>query len=171
MLPGQDGFTVLRELRRTRIQTPVILLTARGTDTDRVLGLTLGADDYVTKPFCRQELLLRVRAVLRRTGTARNSICRFGDVEVDFERGEVRRAGLPAEFTALEFRLLRLFLENRGRILSIEKITSAIWGPASYQSDRVVYTQINNLRGKIEPEPAQPRFIVSLRGLGYRFDG
>ena len=171
MLPGKDGFTVLRDLRKAGNQTPVILLTARGQEQDRITGLALGADDYVTKPFSRQELLLRVQAVLRRSGPSRGDSYSFGDIEVDCGRGEVRRGGSPIDITALEFRLLLIFLENRGRILSIEKLTQLIWGPDTFQSDRVVYTHINNVRGKIEPLPAQPRYIVSLRGLGYRFDG
>ena len=171
MLPGKDGFTVLREMRKAGNHTPVILLTARGQEQDRVTGLTLGADDYVTKPFSRQELLLRVQAVLRRSGPAQSSVYSFGEVQVDCERGEVRRGPELVEITALEFRLLLIFLENRGKILSIEKIASLVWGADTFQSDRVVYTHINNLRGKIEPVPAQPRYIVSLRGLGYRFDG
>jgi len=171
MLPGKDGFTVLREMRKAGDHTPVILLTARGQEQDRVTGLSLGADDYVTKPFSRQELLLRVQAVLRRSGPARSSIYSFGDVQVDCERGEVRRGSELVEITALEFRLLLIFLENRGKILGLEKIASLVWGADTFQSGRVVYTHINNLRGKIEPVPAQPRYIVSLRGLGYRFDG
>jgi DNA-binding response OmpR family regulator len=171
MLPGKDGFTVLRELRKSGVQTPVILLTARGQEQDRVTGLTLGADDYVTKPFSRQELLLRVGAVLRRSGPAQAATLRFGNTEVDTERGEVRRGKERVELTALEYRLLLLFLENRGKVLSLDKITQAIWGADTFQTDRVVYTHINNLRGKIEATPAQPRHIVSLRGLGYRFDG
>jgi len=171
MLPGKDGFTVLREMRKAGNQTQVILLTARGQEQDRVTGLSLGADDYVTKPFSRQELLLRVQAVLRRSGPSRSALYSFGDIQVDCDRGEVRRGGEVLDITALEFRLLLMFLENRGKILSIDKITQLIWGPDTFQSDRVVYTHINNLRGKIEPVPAQPRYIVSLRGLGYRFDG
>jgi DNA-binding response OmpR family regulator len=171
MLPGKDGFTVLREMRKSGNQTPVILLTARGQEQDRVAGLSLGADDYVTKPFSRKELLLRVEAVLRRAGPSRSNIYSFGDIQLDCDRGEVRRGANLLEVTALEFRLLLIFLENRGKILSIEKITELIWGPDTFQSDHVLYTHINNLRGKIEPVPAQPRYILSLRGLGYRFDG
>jgi DNA-binding response OmpR family regulator len=171
MLPGKDGFTVLREMRKSGNRTPVILLTARGQEQDRVTGLSLGADDYVTKPFSRKELLLRVQAVLRRSGPAKSSGYSFGDVRVDCARGEARRAGELLDLTALEFRLLTMFCENRGRILSIDKIIEHIWGPGTFQSDRVVYTHVNNLRGKIEPVPSQPRYIVSLRGLGYRFDG
>jgi DNA-binding response OmpR family regulator len=171
MLPGKDGFTVLREMRKRGDETPVILLTARGQEQDRVTGLGLGADDYVTKPFSRQELLLRVQAVLRRSGAGRAKGFRFGEIEVDCERGEVRRAGQVLEVTALEFRLLRMFLENQGKVLSIDRILELVWGKDTFQTDRVVYTHINNLRGKIEPAPAEPRYIVSVRGMGYRFDG
>jgi DNA-binding response OmpR family regulator len=176
MLPGKDGFTVLRELRKSGNHVPVILLTARGQEQDRITGLSLGADDYVTKPFSRQELLLRVQAVLRRASSAAASstataVYSFGDIELDIQRGEARRSGQPIDLTALEFRLLRIFLEHRGAILSLDRIIELVWGPGTFQSDRVVYTHINNLRGKIEPVPAQPRYLVSLRGLGYRFDG
>lgn len=171
MLPGKDGFTVLREMRKSGNRTPVILLTARGQEQDRITGLSLGADDYVTKPFSRKELLLRVQAVLRRSAGAEADGYSFGDVEVDPSRGEVRRAGRPVDVTALEFKILLLFLENRGRVLSIDTITQRIWGADSFQSDRVVYTHINNLRGKIEPAPQMPKYIISVRGLGYRFDG
>jgi DNA-binding response OmpR family regulator len=171
MLPGKDGFTVLREMRKAGNRVPVILLTARGQEEDRIAGLKLGADDYVTKPFSRQELLLRIQAVLRRAGPAEASVYSFGDIVVDPARGEVRRAGRVVDITALEFRLLNVLLENRGRVLSIDRITQLVWGPDLFQSDRVVYTHMNNLRGKIEPVPAQPRYIVSVRGMGYRFDG
>jgi DNA-binding response OmpR family regulator len=171
MLPGKDGFTVLRELRKSGNRTPVILLTARGQEQDRIAGLALGADDYVTKPFSRQELLLRVAAVLRRAGPPQSDLYAFGDTKMDVGRGEVRRGSSVLDLTALEFRLLRMFLERRGRILSIDEIIRLVWGPDTFQSDRVVYTHINNLRGKIEPDPSRPRYIVSLRGLGYRFDG
>src|SRR5262245_50946063 len=171
MLPGKDGFTVLREMRKSGNHTPVILLTARGQEQDRVIGLSLGADDYVTKPFSRKELLLRVRAVLRRCGSAQANLYTFGEVNVDCGRGEVRRGGELLDITALEFRLLKIFCENRGKVLSLEKIVEHIWGRDTFQSDRVVYTHINNLRGKIEPVPTRPRYIVSVRGLGYRFDG
>ena len=171
MLPGKDGFTVLRELRKSGNQARVILLTARGQEQDRIAGLTLGADDYVTKPFSRKELLLRVSAVLRRAAPAQSDLYSFGDLQMDVGRGEVRRGAHTLDLTALEFRLLRMFLERRGKILSIDEIIRLIWGPDTFQSDRVVYTHINNLRGKIEPDPSRPLYIVSLRGQGYRFDG
>ncbi|HKE24669.1 MAG TPA: response regulator transcription factor [Bryobacteraceae bacterium] len=171
MLPGKDGFSVLREMRKDDHRTPVILLTARGHEQDRITGLSLGADDYVTKPFSRQELLLRVQAVLRRAGPTWSAVHSFGDIQVDCERGEVRRGAAVLDVTALEFRLLLMFLENRGKVLSIERIGQMIWGADTFQSDRVVYTHVNNVRAKIEPVPSQPRYIVSLRGLGYRFDG
>jgi len=171
MLPGKDGFTVLREMRKSGNRTPVILLTARGQEQDRITGLSLGADDYVTKPFSRKELLLRVQAVLRRSAGKAADGYSFGDVKVDPTRGEVRRAGKLVDVTALEFKILLLFLENRGKVLSIDTITQRIWGADTFQSDRVVYTHINNLRGKVEPLPQQPKYIVSVRGMGYRFDG
>lgn len=171
MLPGKDGFTVLREMRKAGNKSAVILLTARGQEEDRIAGLKLGADDYVTKPFSRQELLLRVQAVLRRSGAVEAEHYSFGDIVIDPRRGEVRRSGQVIDVTALEFRLLLMFLENRGQVLSIDRIIQIVWGPDTFQTDRVVYTHINNLRAKVEPVPSQPRYIVSIRGLGYRFDG
>jgi two-component system alkaline phosphatase synthesis response regulator PhoP len=173
MLPKLSGLDICREVRKddSLNRLPILMLTARGEEADRVVGLEMGADDYVTKPFSRQELLLRVQAVLRRSGPAHADLYRFGEIELDCDRGEVRRGGKLVDVTALEFRMLKMFCENRGRILSLEKIIEGIWGAGTFQTDRVVYTHINNLRGKIEPMPAQPRYIVSLRGLGYRFDG
>ena len=173
MLPKKDGFQVCRELRRARISTPVILLTAKSQEAEKVLGLRLGADDYVTKPFSSLELGARIQAVLRRSKAATakpGEIFEFGDVVVDFARREIRRGGVPVDFTPLEFRLLAMFVESRGRALTREQITAKAWD-REFMSDRVVDTHIANLRKKIEPDPAAPRFIVSMRGVGYRFDG
>lgn len=172
VLPGLSGVDVCAWMR-ARSDVPIIVLSARSEEDLKVAALDAGADDYVTKPFSRQELLLRVQAVLRRAGPKSRSTTtlRFGDIQVDTERGEARRGEEPIPLTALEYRILLLFLENRGKVLSLDRITESIWGPDTFQSDRVVYTHINNLRGKIEPSAARPRYIVSLRGLGYRFDG
>jgi len=170
MLPGRDGFAVCRELRRAGIRTPVIMLTARTHEDEKVLGLELGADDYVTKPFRPRELRARIQAVLRRVADVSRGTYRFGDCEVDFDRGEVRRGGAPVDVTALEFRLLAAFIRRRGHVLSRRQIIDAAWGEGTFVTDRVVDTHILNLRKKIEPEPSQPRYVCSVRGMGYRFD-
>ena len=169
MLPKKDGFSVCRELRASGVRTPIILLTARGEEADKIRGLNLGADDYVTKPFSPRELNARIQAVLRRGATI-GSVSKFGNVVVDFMRGEVRREGSKIEVTALEFKLLRAFLEHAGEVLSLDRLIEMVWGKDVFLTDRVVYTHVNNLRSKIEENPSQPRHIVSLRGLGYRFD-
>ena len=158
-------------LRRARIQTPIIILTAKAQEAEKVLGLELGADDYVTKPFSPRELRARVKAVLRRFQEERRGIYRFGDVEVDFDRGELRRSGQPLDGTPLEFKLLAAFIERRGRVLSREQLINEAWGRDIFVTDRVVDSHIVNLRRKIEPEPTMPRYLISVRGIGYRFDG
>jgi DNA-binding response OmpR family regulator len=169
MLPKKDGFSVCRELRASGVRTPIILLTARGEEADKIRGLNLGADDYITKPFSPLELNARIQAVLRRTAPAA-PVRRFGDLTVDFARCEVARAGARIDLTAQEFKLLRAFLDHAGEVLSLDRLLGLVWGPSVFLSDRVIYTHVNNLRGKIEAEPSRPRHIVSLRGLGYRFD-
>jgi DNA-binding response OmpR family regulator len=170
MLPGRDGFAVCRELRRAGVRTPVIMLTARTHEDEKVLGLEVGADDYVTKPFSPRELRARMQAVLRRMADVSQGTYRFGECEVDFDRGEVRRGGVPVDVTALEFRLLASFIRRRGRVLSRRQIIDAAWGEDTFVTDRVVDTHILNLRKKIEPEPSRPRYLCSVRGMGYRFD-
>ena len=172
MLPGKDGFEVCRELRRCGLRTPILMLTAKTQEAEKVMGLELGADDYVTKPFGTRELRARIRALLRRAAgeTETGPFC-FGDVEVDFERGELRRQGQPVELTPLEFKLLALFIRSRGRVLSRERLLAGAWGPDTYASERIVDNHIASLRRKIEPDPANPRYLRNLRGLGYRFDG
>lgn len=171
MLPHLDGFQVCRELRRSRIHTPIILLTAKAHEAEKVLGLELGADDYVTKPFSPRELRARIQAVLRRFEKDSLGICRFGNLEVDFDGASVRNNGVSVELTALEFRLLKTFVERRGRVLSREQLIDAAWEQGTHVSDRAVDTHILNLRKKIETEPSQPRLIQGVRGLGYRFSG
>jgi two-component system alkaline phosphatase synthesis response regulator PhoP len=171
MLPGRDGLEVCRDIRRQGIRTPVIMLTARATEAEMVMGLEIGADDYVTKPFSPRELRARVKAALRRGDEAGEaSVFRFGDAEVDFVRGEVRREGRPVDISALEFRLLSTFVKHRGRLLSRGHLLDLVWGPGISINDRVVDNHIVSLRRKIEPEPAEPRFLRNIRGLGYRFD-
>jgi len=171
MLPRKDGFEVCRELRRAGFKTPIILLTARSQEVEKVMGLEWGADDYVTKPFNPPELRARIKAVLRRTHGEQESIYRFGDAEVDFARCELRRDGRPVEITSLEFKLLTAFIRNRGHVLSRQRLLDEVWGPGTFITDRVVDNHIVTLRKKIEPEPHTPRFLVNVRGLGYRFDG
>ncbi len=171
MLPGKDGFEVCRELRRGGSRTPIILLTAKAQEAEKVMGLELGADDYVTKPFSPRELRARVKAALRRTGEDESQAVRFGDLEVDFARCELRRAGKPVELTALEFKLLAAFVRNRGRVLSRAQLLDLVWGHDTFVTDRVVDNHVVTLRKKVEPEPSQPRYVLSVRGMGYRFDG
>jgi len=171
MLPRKDGFEVCRELRRGGSKTPVIMLTAKAQEAEKVLGLEIGADDYVTKPFSPRELRARVKAALRRTAEDDLPICRFGDAEVDFGRCELRRAGKPVELTALEFKLLTAFVRNGGKVLSRARLLDLVWGHGTFVSDRVVDNHVVTLRKKVEPEPSEPRYIVSVRGMGYRFDG
>jgi DNA-binding response OmpR family regulator len=171
MLPAKDGFEVCRELRRAGVGTPIILLTARIQEAEKVMGLEWGADDYVTKPFSPPELRARIKAVLRRTAGSDEPVFRFGDAEVDFARCELRRTGKAVDLTALEFKLLAAFVRNRGRVLSRRRLLDEAWGPGTFISDRVVDNHIVLLRRKIEPEPHTPRYLVNVRGLGYRFDG
>jgi len=171
MLPGKDGFDVCREMRRAGLTMPIIMLTAKTQESDKVMGLEIGADDYVTKPFSPRELRARVKAALRRAAGDPPEIYRFGDVEVDFGRRELRCGGTPVEVTAIEFKLLSAFIRHRGRVLSREQLLDEAWGRGVYVTDRAVDTHIVNVRRKIEPDPAAPRYLVSVRGAGYRFDG
>jgi len=172
MLPGKDGLEVCRELRRAGLRTPIIMLTARAQEAEKILGLDLGADDYITKPFSPKELRARIRAVLRRnTGPEAPPIFRFGDAEVDAARCELRRAGSVVDTTTTEFKLLSVFVRHRGRVLTRERLLDEAWGQGTFLTDRVVDNHIVALRKKIEPEPAEPRFLISVRGVGYRFDG
>jgi len=154
MLPHKDGFEVCRELRRAGLRMPVILLTAKTQESDKVLGLELGADDYVTKPFSPRELRARVKAALRRAAGEMSEIYRFGDAEVDFTRCELRRGGLAVEMTPIEFKLLAAFIRHRGQTLNRSKLLDQVWGRETFVTDRVVDTHITNLRKKIEPKPS-----------------
>jgi DNA-binding response OmpR family regulator len=173
MLPKKDGFDVCRDLRRAGVKTPIILLTARTHEAEKVLGLELGADDYVTKPFSPRELRARIKAVLRRVASdvSVNSVYRFGDVMIDFGRAELTRGGRPIDVTPIELKLLEVFVHRRGRVLSREQLLDAAWGHNVHVTDRAVDTHIVNLRRKIEDAPADPKYLLSVRGLGYRFDG
>jgi two-component system, OmpR family, alkaline phosphatase synthesis response regulator PhoP len=170
MLPKMDGFEVCSELRRVGVTSPIIFLTARTQETEKVVGLDSGADDYVTKPFSVRELRARIRAQLRRHTRSAGRVYRFGDCEVDFDRAELKRKGKVVDITAQELRLLDVFLQNRGRVLSRERLIDAAWGNGLAITDRVVDTHVFNLRKKIEPVPSEPRYLVGVRGLGYRFE-
>jgi DNA-binding response OmpR family regulator len=170
MLPRKDGFTVARELRRAGVNTPIILLTARATEAEKVLGLELGADDYVTKPFSPLELCSRIKAVLRRTAGKASDSCRFGSVEVDFARCVALRKGQPVDLTPLEFKVLTALIQARGRMLRRDQLIAQAWGNGVSVTDRVVDNHILNLRRKLEDKPAEPRYLLSIRGLGYRFE-
>jgi two-component system alkaline phosphatase synthesis response regulator PhoP len=171
MLPKKDGFQVCRELRRAGVQTPIILLTARTMEAEKVLGLQIGADDYITKPFSPLELRARIQAVLRRAaGPAEPEAYRFGNIDMDFARCELRRNGKLVDLTSIEFKLLAAFISSRGRVLSREQLLDKVWTDTTC-GDRVVDTHVSNLRKKIEKDPANPRYLISVRGMGYRFDG
>lgn len=169
MLPGMDGLEVCRTLRQES-EIPIIMLTARVEEQDRLAGLDLGADDYITKPFSPRELRARVKAALRRAGSESPDVFRFGNTEVDFARCEVRRGSDTIDLSALEFKLLTAFVRSRGRVLTREQLLDAAWGRDVSLNDRVVDNHIVSLRRKIEPDPERPQFLVNIRGLGYRFD-
>jgi DNA-binding response OmpR family regulator len=170
MLPGKDGFEVCRDLRRYGSKTQIVMLTAKVQEAEKVLGLELGADDYVTKPFSPRELRARVKAALRRTEDDAPQTFYFGNAEVDLARCELRVAGKPVDLTALEFRLLSAFVAHRGKVLSRAQLLDLVWGRDTFVTDRVVDNHVVTLRRKIEPDPARPRYLLSIRGLGYRFD-
>lgn len=173
MLPRRNGLDVCRELRRRDIRVPIIMLTARGHETDKVVGLEIGADDYVTKPFSVRELMARVRAHLRRTeqqASGADVFC-FGDVEVDFRHQRAARAGQPLRLTAREFDLLKYFAQRRGETISRDELLDNVWGLSAYPLSRTVDNHIAKLRQKIERRPAEPEYLITIHGLGYRFLG
>ena len=175
MLPRKNGFDVCRELRATSA-TPVVMLTARSQETDKVLGLELGADDYVTKPFSITELLARVRAVLRRTGmrpaaaTGADTV-RIGDLEIDFRVHQARRGKQRVEFTAREFELLRYFVTHIGQVVTREQILNEVWGYEEFPTTRTIDNFVAKLRQKIEKAPHAPEHILTIHGSGYKFVG
>jgi two-component system alkaline phosphatase synthesis response regulator PhoP len=171
MMPRKDGLEVCRELRRARVGTPIIMLTARAQEADKILGLELGADDYVTKPFSPRELRARIKAMLRRFQDDAPGVFTCADFEVDFARAELRRGRKALDATPLEFKLLSVFIRRRGRVLSRQQLIEEAWGNDTFVTDRVVDSHIVNLRRKIEPKPSAPRYLMSVRGIGYRFDG
>jgi two-component system alkaline phosphatase synthesis response regulator PhoP len=176
MMPRKSGFDVCRDLRRRDVQTPIIMLTARGQVVDKVVGLKLGADDYVTKPFETAELLARIEALLRRSGTASPPApsadsYQFGPIRMNFRSAEVHRDGKQIELSAREFSLLRYFIEHRGSALSREELLNEVWGYNSTPSTRTVDVHVAWLRQKLEPNPRHPQFILTVHGRGYKFVG
>jgi two-component system alkaline phosphatase synthesis response regulator PhoP len=173
MLPRLSGFDVVRELRKRNIEIPIIMLTARGQVVDKVAGLKLGADDYVTKPFEMPELLARIEAKLRRAPAVVHPAegHQFGDVRVDFRRAEATRAGAPLELSAREFQLLRYFIEHRGATLTREELLNEVWGYNAMPSTRTVDVHVAWLRQKVEPNPRHPQYILTVHGMGYKFAG
>ncbi len=173
MLPRMSGFDVCRELRRRGVDAPIIMLTARGQIADKVVGLKLGADDYVTKPFEMAELLARIEANLRRVPAMpdRGDGYVFGDVRIDFRKAEAIRAGQPIDLSAREFQLLRYFVEHRGATVSREELLNDVWGYNVMPSTRTVDVHVAWLRQKIEPNPRHPQFILTVHGMGYKFAG
>ena len=171
MMPKLSGLEVCKTLRGEGFEKPIIMLTARGQEIDKVVGLELGADDYVTKPFSIRELLARVRAILRRTegGKRRLSRYRFSDVELDFEIYRATRAGEALEMSPREFELLRYLIERKGETVSRDQLLEDVWGYESYPSTRTVDTHIAKLRAKIGDSGSEPRYILTMHGSGYKF--
>ena len=169
-LPGMDGLDVARELRRNST-TPIVMLTARGEESDRIVGLELGADDYLVKPFSPKELVARVRAVLRRTsGTSPGAeILRSGDVEVDMPKMRARVGGRPVDLTPSEFQLLAAFVREPGRVFTRGQLLDALHGVTIDTYERAIDAHVKNLRRKIEPEVGRPRYVLTVHGVGYRF--
>jgi DNA-binding response OmpR family regulator len=171
MLPGLSGYELCRKLRDQGDRTPILMLTARGEEADRVLGLDLGADDYMVKPFSVRELLARVRALLRRAQPARGmpEELRFGDITVDFRSWEARKAGTPLEMTRKEFGVLRYLASREGEVVTRDELLNEVWGYENYPTTRTVDNHIASLRAKIERDPALPEHLRTVHGVGYKF--
>ncbi|HEX5627269.1 MAG TPA: response regulator transcription factor [Actinomycetota bacterium] len=169
-LPGRDGLDVAREIRRWS-DTPIVMLTARGDETDRIVGLEIGADDYVIKPFSPKELVARVRAVLRRTRTAArgDEVVRAGEVEIDTGRMRVSVGGTQVDLTPTEFQLLATLAREPGRVFTRSQLLDAVHGVAIESYERAIDAHVKNIRRKIEPTPGSPRYVVTVHGVGYRF--
>ena len=174
MLPHKNGFDICRDLRQRGVQTPVLMLTARGQLVDKVVGLKLGADDYLTKPFEMIELLARLEALLRRAPIKPSSppeVYQFGPNRVDFRRVEVERDGRKVELSAKEFQLLRYFIEHREATISRDVLLNEVWGYDAMPTTRTVDVHVAWLRQKIEPNPRHPQFVLTVHGMGYKFIG
>lgn len=173
MLPGMDGYEVCKEIRKDSniSSTPIIMITAKGDEFDKVLGLELGADDYLTKPFSIRELLARVKAVLRRTTQiAVEKYYSFGEVMIDFEKHDITVQGKKIELTLKEFELLEILIKNKGRVLTRDFLLDTIWGYEYIGETRTVDVHIRHLRQKVEKDDKNPEYIETIRGIGYRFN-
>jgi two-component system alkaline phosphatase synthesis response regulator PhoP len=172
MLPKKNGFDVCRDLRQKNVETPILMLTAKGETFDKVLGLKLGADDYLTKPFEVMELLARIEALLRRSvNTHQNAVgtFKFGSVAIDFRRAEVLKENQPIELSALEFKLLQYLIEHRGEVIKRDELLDEVWGYDAMPSTRTVDVHVAWLRQKLEENPKYPQFIQTVHGFGYKF--
>lgn len=173
MLPKMNGFDVCRDLRKNEDQTPILMLTAKGETIDKVLGLKLGADDYLTKPFEVMELLARIEALLRRSSVKTNGNSehgfRFGNIAIDFRRAEVKKDSVALELSAMEFKLLQYLVENRGTVHTRDHLLDAVWGYDAMPTTRTVDVHIAWLRQKLEENPKHPQFIQTVHGFGYKF--
>ncbi len=174
MLPKMNGLDICRELRQKKLNIPIIMLTAKGEEVDKVVGLEIGADDYITKPFSIRELLARIKAHLRREkreGEKLPEIYSFGDVEIDFAHFKVRRKGNELNLTSLEMEILKYFIAHKGEVVTRATLLDKIWGYESYPTTRTIDNHILKLRKKIEEDPSRPKYILSVYGEGYRFMG
>ncbi|WP_139904447.1 response regulator transcription factor [Clostridium thermarum] len=173
MLPGMDGYDVCKEIRRDKqmSQIPIIMITAKGEEIDKILGLELGADDYITKPFSIRELMARVKAVLRRTSVQPNDDSyKFGNITVDFQKHEILKKGEKLELTLKEFELLEILIKNKGHVMTRDFLLDKIWGYEYIGETRTVDVHIRHLRQKIEEDDKNPVYIETIRGIGYRFN-
>jgi DNA-binding response OmpR family regulator len=174
MMPQLDGFALCKELRRLNVQSPILFLTAKGLVQDRVSGLDAGADDYLVKPFSTEELLARVRALLRRSRDEKKRATaqhvQLGDIVIDLPRQLIARNGKPLHTTSKEFAMLRLLIENAGEPISRERFLDLVWGYTAFPTTRTVDTHIASLRSKLEPDPDQPRYILTVHGVGYKLE-
>ncbi len=173
MLPGMDGYDICKEIRKdsSMAHIPIIMITAKGEELDKILGLELGADDYITKPFSIRELLARVKAVLRRTGTQYvDKIYKFGDITIDFQRHEITKNNNKVDLTLKEFELLEMLIKNKGKVMTRDFLLDKIWGYEYIGETRTVDVHIRHLRQKIEQDDKNPKYIETIRGIGYRFN-
>lgn len=177
MLPKLDGFDLCRRVRNERVPTPILILTARGAEADRIKGLDLGGDDYVVKPFSLLELLARVRALLRRpppaSGAAKDrpNILEFGDVVIDFRRFETRKSGRALEMSRKEYGILRCLASRAGAVVTRDELLDEVWGINSYPTTRTVDNHMSMIRAKIEDNPAEPKYLITVHGVGYKLVG
>lgn len=174
LLPEMDGLEVCRELRRKNLDVPILMLTAKSEEIDRVVGLEIGADDYITKPFSIRELLARIKAHLRRANKEKErdyKIYAFDDVEIDFVNFKIRNKGKEYDITSLEMELLKYFIDHQGKVISRNDLLDNVWGYNNYPTTRTIDNHILKLRKKMEEDPAHPRYIRSVYGGGYRFLG